>query len=549
MDFIYNLVTGQNTAATVFYLCLAAFLGILIGKVKLVSIKLGLAGVLFSGLFISHFGVKLDFRILSFIRDFGLILYVYAIGLEVGPRFFSTFKSEGVKLNILSISVVVLGYGVTYLLHFATGVSSSVMTGIMCGAVTNIPALGAAQQLVIEHSAGSASMDLGCAITYPFGIIGVIFAMMVIKLVFRVKNDDEAVQYSESLKSGEDKLESVKVTITNQNFFDKEISYAKKMVDKQMVISRIFRDGKFIVATESEIIRQGDVLYGVATVNNIEELDLKIGKTEIVEKRGISGSLAMVNVVITNRKITGKTIQQIGIYRRYEANITRIFRAGLEILPTLDTTIELGDTVRVVGKTDLLADVSKELGNSMQELALPNTMPVFLGIIAGVILGSFPIYIPGLPVPAKLGLAGGPLIIAILLGHKGRIGKLDFFMSPGANMMLRELGIILFLACVGLMSGGKFVDTIYNGGYMWMLYGAAVTFIPVLIVGIVARIMGLNYLKICGILAGSTTNPPALEYANSEAKVQAQSTAYVSVYPLAMILRVFLAQIFVLTTF
>jgi putative transport protein len=253
-------------------------------------------------------------------------------------------------------------------------------------------------------------------------------------------------------------------------------------------------------------------------------------------------------VLVTSRKTAGRTIEQIGIGRRYEANITRIFRAGMEILPTADTMVELGDTVRVVGKRDLLEDIRDELGNSVKELVHPNTLPVFLGIFLGVLLGSIPIAIPGLPVPAKLGMAGGPLLVAIFLGYKGRIGSYDFYMAQGANTMLRELGIILFLACVGLSSGAQFVDTFNRGGYLWMAYGAAITFIPVLVVAVVARFLGTNYLKICGVIAGAMTDPPALEFANGLAPTQAQATAYATVYPLTMLLRILFAQILVLTT-
>jgi len=273
-----------------------------------------------------------------------------------------------------------------------------------------------------------------------------------------------------------------------------------------------------------------------------------MGHVKISDKREISGDLAMFHVLVTNRKYAGKTVEQIGIYRRYEANITRIFRAGIEILPTRDSTVEFGDTVRVVGKRELLPEVRQELGNSVTELSHPNTIPIFLGIFLGIVLGSIPLFIPGLPAPAKLGMAGGPLLIAILLGHKGRIGNFSFYMTPGANMMIKELGIILFLATVGLSSGGQFVQTLVNGGYMWLVYGAAITFIPIFLAAIVARMMKMNYLKICGIVSGAMTDPPALEFANSLATVQAQATAYATVYPLTMFLRILLAQTMILLT-
>jgi putative transport protein len=277
-------------------------------------------------------------------------------------------------------------------------------------------------------------------------------------------------------------------------------------------------------------------------------VEIKIGKVEIAGHKEISGPLAMINVLMTNQKLAGKTIEQIGIYRRYPANVTRIFRSGMKILPTLETTLELGDTVRVVGKKEILNDVKKELGDSVSELAKPNIISIFLGSFAGIVLGSVPIVIPGLPAPAKLGLAGGPLLIAIILGYKGRLGTLNFYMTPGANLFMREFGIILFLSCVGLLSGGKFVETILNGGWQWMLYGIVITFVPILIIGIIAKLLKVNYLKICGFISGSMTDPPALEFANSIAPGQAQAAAYATVYPLTMFLRVLLAQIFVLLT-
>ena len=385
------------------------------------------------------------------------------------------------------------------------------------------------------------------AVAYPFGVIGIILTMIIVRVIFRIKIDAEASDYNNKLdKNRTQKLESVEITVSNPNLFGQKISYIKALVENELAISRIQRGESFVVASEDETLQEGDVIFGVSSTEHIAKLRMKIGNVEIGMKKDVSGALAMFNVLVTNRKLAGKTIEQIGIYRRYDANITRIFRAGMEILPTKNTTIELGDTLRIVGKRELLSDIQKEIGNSVRELAIPNTIPIFLGIFLGVVLGSIPIAIPGLPVPAKLGLAGGPLIVALILGHKGRIGKLDFYMTPGANMMLRELGIILFLSCVGLSSGTNFVNTISGGGYVWMLYGAMITFVPIFLVSVVARLMKFNYLKICGIVSGSMTDPPALEYANSLAPIQAQSTAYATVYPLTMFLRILLAQVLIL---
>lgn len=553
MNSIQALFTGTGTASTIIFISLTAVLGIVIGKLELKKIKLGIAGVLFMGLLLAHLGAQLNTHVLHFIREFGLILFVYAIGVDVGPRFFSSLRNEGLKLNILAAGVTLLGFGIAYTIFITSGLPSATVTGIMCGAVTNTPGLGAAQQVINEQALpalGSAdTAAMAYAVAYPFGIIGIILAMLIIRWMFNIKVNKEIEQYTDSLNQGGGKLETVKIRITNPNMYNKEISYIKEFIDKELAVSRIERgEGNFIIPTEKQIIQNGDILYGVSSVSNIENLELKLGKIEIVEKQEISGDLTMTHILITNKKIVGKTIREIGIYRRYDANITRIFRAGMELLPTLDTTIERGDTVRIVGKKALLDEIRKELGNSVKELAIPNTVPIFLGIILGLLLGSIPIFIPGLPAPAKLGMAGGPLLIAILLGHKGRIGKLDFYMTPGANMMLREIGIILFLAAVGLSSGGKFVQTITEGGMMWMVYGAAITFFPITIIGVIARIMKMNYLKICGLISGAMTDPPALEFANSIAPVQAQSTAYATVYPLTMFLRVLLAQILILST-
>ncbi|MDR2916904.1 MAG: putative transporter [Tannerella sp.] len=552
MGSLLDFFTTQSVGATMLYLCMTAFVGVLIGKLGARGIKLGVGGVLFSGILIAHFGAPIDEHTLHFVRDFGLILFVYSIGLNMGPRFFSSFKKDGLVLNFLAMGAVVGGFGIAYLIYVLADLSPAVVVGILCGAVTNTPSLGAAQQVLAEQGVEASVVSetgMAYAMAYPFGIIGIILTMLLIKLVFRIKTDVETKKYTESLSDSETKLQSVEITVSNPNLFGKNIEFIKHIMDKELAVSRIVRNGESIVAIDNEIIREGDVICGVSAQKMIENLEFKIGKVKIPDnKEGIAGPLATINVLMTNPKLAGKTIEQVGIYRRYPANITRIFRSGMKILPTLHTTLELGDTIKVVGKKEVLDDVKKELGDSVNELAKPNIMSIFLGIFTGIILGSIPVFIPGLPAPAKLGLAGGPLLIAIILGYKGRIGKLNFYMTPGANYFMRELGIILFLACVGLLSGGKFFETIANGGWQWMIYGIAITFIPLLVVGITARLLNVNYLKLCGCIAGSMTDPPALEFANSIAPVQAQATAYATVYPLTMFLRVLLAQIFVLMT-
>jgi putative transport protein len=552
MNFFQSIFTTPGLTSTLLILCMTAFIGIMIGHLEFKKIKLGIAGVLFSGILIAHLGFPVDEHTLHFLRDFGLILFVYSIGVDMGPRFFSSFKKDGLTLNLLAASIVLLAFIVAFVIIKVTGTSPTVIVGIMCGAVTNTPSLGAAQQLLTEQGgelAGqAASTGMGYAVAYPFGILGIIITMMLVRVFFRIKVDKEIESYNLSLGGNETKLQSVEITVSNPNVIGKKIEYLKHVIDNELAVSRIFRNGDYILASDDESIMQGDILLGVSSQLHIENLEIKIGKVIVTERKEISGMLTSANILLTNHKLAGKTIDQIGIYRRYPANVTRIYRSGIEILPTMTTTLELGDTIKVVGKKEIIDDVKKELGNSVKELAKPNIISVFLGIFIGIILGSIPIFIPGIPAPAKLGLAGGPLIIAILLGYKGRIGKMNFYMTPGANLLMKEMGIVLFLSCVGLLSGGEFVNTIMNGGIQWLMYGALITIIPLLIVSIVARLMKINYLKICGCISGAMTDPPALEFANSIAPVQIQSTAYATVYPLTMFLRILLTQVFILLT-
>lgn len=555
MNFITELFTGSGIATALIYICITAFVGVLLGKVEVKKVKLGIAGVLFTGIILAHFGAKVNADMLHFAQEFGLIIFVYAIGIEVGPRFFSTFRSDGLLLNIFAISIVLMGFGIALGFHYSLGLEPGVITGIFCGAVTNTPALGAAKQVVSDFNASNPGamvdgdvLGMGYAVAYPLGVIGIIASMIILKAIFRVKVDKEVDEYTHSVKTGSAHLESVVVKITNPNLYEMSIEYISNFVDSELVISRVERNGEFLVPTAQFVIHEGDVLHGVSAEENIEKLRMKLGSVELGQKAEVEGTLTMKRFMVTNHKIAGKTIEQLGIYRRYPANITRIYRAGMEILPTRNTTVEIGDAVRVVGKKDVMKAIKAEIGDSIKEWSHPNIIPLFMGIALGLIVGAIPFFIPGLPAPAKLGLAGGPLVVAILLGWKGRVGSMSFYMNSGANMVLKEVGITLFLACVGLGAGGNFVNTIVNGGYMWVAYGAVITIVPILVVGIIARCMKVNYLKICGFMAGSMTDPPALEYANGLSSTHATSMAYASVYPLTMFLRILLGQTLILIT-
>jgi len=547
---LLKLFTQSGTASTLVFLSLVGIIGILIGKIKVFRIKLGIAGVLFAGLFFGHIGARPDHEILHFIKEFGLILFVYSIGLEVGPRFISSLRNNGLKMNLLASGIVVLGVVIAAILKIIFDLPVPVIVGVLCGAVTNTPSLGAAQQVIAEQMGNGSGLTqvtgMGYAVAYPFGVIGIILTMILVRGIFHISVKEESEKYQREISGLSGKPEAVNLKVINQALVGKTVSFMRSTLNGEFVISRMFRNGEFFMPDENEPLQQNDMLYGVSTEDKFQVLELKVGPLSKTGDIEVTGKLGLKHVVFTNKNMAGKTISQIGISRRFPVNVTRIFRAGTEFMATDEDVLEFGDTVRIVGERKALKEAAALLGNSMEELSHPNIIPILIGILAGVLIGSIPLSIPGLPAPAKLGLAGGPLLVALFLGYKGRIGKLDLYMTPGANLFIRELGIVLFLACVGLSSGEHFVETIANGGYIWMLYGVAITLLPILIIGIIARLMKFNYLTICGLVAGSMTDPPALEFANSIAPVQAQSTAYATVYPLVMFLRVLLAQVLVL---
>ncbi len=549
--FFSNLFSSESTASAILFIALVGLLGIALGKVKLISFKLGIAGVLFVGLLVGHLGAKIDPHVLHFIKEFGLILFVYSIGIEIGPRFLASLRNNGLKLNMLSTGVVLLGVVVAFAVKMLFDLKTEVVAGLMCGAVTNTPSLGAVQALITDRFANGEQLSqvsgMAYAIAYPFGIIGIILAMYLVRLFFRISVKKEEEDFVHNIDGGTNKTKRVDVDVTNHNLYGKTIKFIRETtLGEEFVFSRIRRGEEFVIPDDHQVVQEGDVFIGLCKEEAIPHLEINVGHVKPSEKFKLISDLSMRHIIITNKEIAGKTIKDTNLSGLYPANITRIFRSGTEIIPTPNNVLEFGDTVRVLAQRDRMAEVIKFLGNSQQKLSHPNLIPVFIGMFLGILLGSIPVFIPGLPAPAKLGLAGGPLIVALLLGHKGRIGKLNFYMTPSANKFIREFGIILFLSCVGLGSGGRFFETLINGGYMWMLYAAAITFIPLFIIGIVGRFMKLNYLTICGMLAGSMTDPPALEFATGIAPVQAQTRAYATVYPLTMFLRILVAQILVL---
>ncbi len=542
----------SETAITISLLALVAVIGLWIGHFKIKGVGLGIGGVLFGGILVAHFttqyGIKLDSHTLHFVQEFGLILFVYTIGIQVGPGFFASLRQSGLTLNGLGILIVALGALVTILIYKFANIPLDVALGIYSGAVTNTPSLGAGQQILSElgMSQTTSNMGMAYAMAYPFGICGILLSMWLIRLFFKIKVDEEAANFEK--ESGHDKeaLKSMSLKVTNTNLNGIHLIEIPGFDDEDVVCSRLKRGELVIVPKADTDVQLGDILHLVGNPEGLKKMHLIIGEEVDVPVASLSGEIRSERVVVTNEKVLGKKIRHLGIHQKYGVVISRLNRAGVELVPTAHTTLQFGDVLHMVGKTDILNQAISVIGNAKQKLLQVQMLPVFIGIGLGVLLGSIPFYIPGFPVALKLGLAGGPLVVALILARIGSIGKLYWFMPPSANLALREIGIVLFLAVVGLKSGGSFVDTLTNGsGLEWMGYGIFITLVPLMIVGVIARLYAkLNYLSLCGLLAGSMTDPPALAFANELKEGSgAASLSYATVYPLTMFLRIISPQL------
>lgn len=542
----------SETAITISLLALVAVIGLWIGHFKIKGVGLGIGGVLFGGILVAHFttqyGIKLDSHTLHFVQEFGLILFVYTIGIQVGPGFFASLRQSGLTLNGLGILIVALGALVTILIYKFADIPLDVALGIYSGAVTNTPSLGAGQQILSElgMSQTTSNMGMAYAMAYPFGICGILLSMWLIRLFFKIKVDEEATNFEK--ESGHDKeaLKSMSLKVTNTNLNGIHLIEIPGFDDEDVVCSRLKRGELVIVPKADTDVQLGDILHLVGNPEGLKKMHLIIGEEVDVPVASLSGEIRSERVVVTNEKVLGKKIRHLGIHQKYGVVISRLNRAGVELVPTAHTTLQFGDVLHMVGKTDILNQAISVIGNAKQKLLQVQMLPVFIGIGLGVLLGSIPFYIPGFPVALKLGLAGGPLVVALILARIGSIGKLYWFMPPSANLALREIGIVLFLAVVGLKSGGSFVDTLTNGsGLEWMGYGIFITLVPLMIVGIIARLyVKLNYLSLCGLLAGSMTDPPALAFANELKEGSgAAALSYATVYPLTMFLRIISPQL------
>jgi len=550
MNWINDLLWGEGIGHSILLLSFVIAAGIQLGKIKVFGVSLGITLVLFVGIILGHFGFTINHNVIHFFKEFGLILFVYSVGMQVGPGFFSSFKQGGITLNMLACGIVFLGVLTAVILHYATGIPMPTMVGILSGAVTNTPGLGAAQQAFSDmHGVSDNTIALGYAVAYPLGVIGIILSIILIKYIFRVSFDKENEQLNSEDSSHTNEAKPISLIVKNPAIFNKTVAELSNLLEhRDFVISRVWRDSnkQIEIASANTVLQENDKVFVITTETDAETIKTFIGEEiDMERKQWIRMESQFINrrILITKPELNGKRLGQLKLRKLYGINITRINRAGVDLVAKPGLTLQVGDRVNVVGTETAVSNVEKVLGNSMKRLNEPNLITIFVGIALGIVLGSIPISFPGIPQPVKLGLAGGPLVVAILISRFGYHYKLITYTTQSANLMLREIGITLFLACVGISAGDGFVDTIVNnGGFAWIGYGFIITFVPLMIIGCIGRYFcKVNYFTLMGLIAGSTTDPPALAYSNATAGNDAPSVGYATVYPLTMFLRVLTA--------
>ncbi len=549
----------ESVAYTVIIYGIVIALGVALGKVKVWGISFGIACVLFTGIAMAHFGFTVNKEIQHFMKEFGLILFVYTIGLQVGPGFFASFQKEGIKLNMLALISVLTCVATVVAIFYITGVDMGTLVGIMSGAVTNTPGLGAAQATLesvqtaqgIENAAENAKqLSTAYAVAYPFGVFGIIIVMLALKGFLKVNVDAEKRLHVWRHSKEQVVINRFAIKVSNPALFGKKLSVIKDTLNFDFTISRINRMGEVILADSATIIHCDDVVLIVANKKENEKFLTLMGESVSIDEyfpdeKEVKYASHRINV--TQRPIFTKTLAELDVRRRFGVTITRVYRAGIEFLPSADTKLQFGDTLTVIGDEEHIKLVSKEFGNSKKRLNTPHIAELFMGIVLGVLVGSIPFHIPGIAFPVKLGLAGGPLIVAILISRYGGKFSVTHYVSQSANLMIREIGIVLFLASVGLDAGATFIHTILSGsGLYWMGLGALITLIPLIVTSIIARFSSkLDYLETCGLLAGACTDPPALAFANEMTNSEIPALTYASVYPLTTFLRIMVAQILI----
>lgn len=551
MEWLRALFTGSSIAQLVIIYGVVIAAGIWFGRIKLFGISLGVTWVLFIAILVSYSGIVVNKEIKDFLKEFGLILFVYSIGLQVGPGFFASLKKDALGNNLLAASVVVTGILTTLLFYYFSDFHISVMTGVMSGAVTNTPGLAAAQSAARDlHSASDiAFMGLAYAVTYPFGVFGIIVALLILKKLFKINIHTEQELHRKLISFRSQRLVTANLRLENRQLLGKPLRKVFSLLREPVVISRMYHNGEVITPTPDVQLAENDVMLVVASRPEMEELKLLIGPTsEMNLKAQPKTNLISRTIVVTRKEVTHKRLGDIPELHQQDFTLTRLNRAGLEMVPHGDIVLQLADTITVVGTEEGVKIAADAIGNSLKRLEVPDLAPIFIGIVLGVILGSIPFYFPGMPVPVKIGMAGGPLIIALILGRYGNSLYLNNYTTNSANLMIRELGITLFLASVGLGSGANLSAAFADGsGWKWMLMGVVITVVPLLLVGIIAhKFFRKTYFEICGLLSGASTDPPALAFALKIAGSDIPSATYATVYPLTMILRILGAQLLIL---
>jgi len=550
-----QLLDGGTAAGAVLVLSLVAALGLALGSLKVRGIGLGIAGVLFVGIAFGHFGIHVEERTREFVRELGLVFFVYSIGLQVGPGFLASLRRNGLRLNLLAASVVLLGAAAAVVARFAGGIEPAAVVGLLSGATTNTPSLAGAQQALkqaIEDPRAFERMaklpGLGYAVAYPAGVFGIIVVMLAVRGLFRVVLRREIDEFDRRRADEAPPLARANLEVVNPNLVGMPLEKVPLLGTTSIVVSRIHQDGRLQVPRPDTTLRAGDVLLAVGRREDLDALRVVVGRDSELDLRSLPSAITTKRLIVTRAAATGKTIGALDFLRRFSVQVTRVSRAEVEMSASPGFELQYGDTVLAVGEPGDLQKAAAELGDSPKTLNYPHLVPMFAGIALGLVVGSLPFSLPGVPAPVRLGLAGGPLLVAIALSRIGKIGPLVWYLPISANYALRETGIVLFLAAVGLGAGDVFVETLASGaGLRWMAWGAAITVLPILAVGVVARgVLKLNYLTVCGLLAGSMTDPPALSFATTVSGSEAPSVAYATVYPLTMILRVLSAQLLVL---
>lgn len=552
MDWLHSLFMGEGIAHTVLVLSLVIAAGVMLSKIKIAGISIGVTWILFVGILAGHLGMSVDHNTLHFIKEFGLILFVFSIGLQVGPGFFSSFKEGGLKLVGCAAAVVALGAIATYVIHLVTGTPMTTMVGVMSGAVTNTPGLGAAQQAYADATGiNDETIALGYAVAYPLGVVGVILSLIAIRFITRVDFAEEN-KALEAMRAEHTNVERISVEFTNGALEGHNIAHLRELINRSFVISRIMhQDGTITIADGTSILKIGEKLRVICSPDDSEAVVAFLGQQIEMTKEEWGATpesqtqLVSRRIIITKPEINGKKFSDLRLRTKYGINITRVNRAGIDLIPYQGMELQMGDRVMVVGNEDAIEQVADVLGNSVKKLREPQLLTIFLGIALGVLFGSIPLM--NIPQPVKLGLAGGPLIVALLIGRFGPHFHLVTYTTMSANLMLREVGLAMFLAGVGIGAGDGFAEAIVGGGYRWIGYGFIITVLPLMIVGLFARLkLKLNYYTLMGLLSGSMTNPPALGYSNATSGNDMPALGYATVYPVVMFLRVLTAQMLIM---